>query len=230
MRRRDFITLIGGATILWPLAVHARQSERLARIGYLNPVPAERSTRDDEAFREGLRDFSYVEGKNIRIEYRSTDGDNSRIPVLLAELIGLKVDVIVTYANGVFAALQATKTIPIVMAVGPDPVALGLVASLSHPGGNVTGSSFFISEMMAKRLELIKELLPATTRAGVMLVHREDDANANILEVMGATAKALKVELYPIEVRTVGDFENVFSAWGSTQVAGVIMGDHGLLT
>src|SRR4029077_18222433 len=135
----------------------------------------------------------YVEGKNLRIEYRSTEGDETQIPARLQELIELNVDVLVVHATGVLAALRTTKTIPIVMAVGPDLVATGAVSSLAHPGGNVTGSSFFQPELMAKRLELVKELAPSMTRAGVLLIRRTDNTNANILDLMGPTAKSLRV-------------------------------------
>jgi len=122
------------------------------------------SQSDDTAFREGLRDLGYVEGKNLQIEYRTAAGYESRVLVLAKELAGLNVDVIVTQANGVVAAVHATSKIPIVMAVGPDLVGLGFAASLAHPGGNVTGSTFFVSEVMAKRLELLKELAPYQSR------------------------------------------------------------------
>ena len=148
MRRRQFVALLGIGVLAWPSAAAAQQAERrLPRIGYLRLSPANQSQREEDAFRQGLRDLGYVEGQNIQIEYRSTEGDEGRIPVLLRELIELNVDVIVVHASGVAAALNATKTIPIVMAVGPDLVALGLVESLAHPGGNVTGSTFFLAEL-----------------------------------------------------------------------------------
>jgi putative tryptophan/tyrosine transport system substrate-binding protein len=177
----------------------------------------------------GFVDLGYVEGKNLHVEYRAAEGDVSRIPALLKQLIDLKVDVIVTYANGVVAALQATRTIPIVMAVGPDLVALGVVDSLAHPGGNVTGSSFFVPEIMAKRIEQLKELVPSLTRVGVLLARREDNGNSKALEIMGPTAKALSVELHPIETGGPDDFENAFSAWTDARIRGVIMNDHGML-
>jgi putative tryptophan/tyrosine transport system substrate-binding protein len=201
MKRREFVGLLGAAAATWPLSARAQQSERVARIGYISFVSAARSRRNDDEFRAGLRDLGYVEGRNLLIEFRSAEQDESKIPALVSELIDLKVDVIVTSASGVFAAMRATKTIPIVMVVGPDLVALGLVESLAHPGGNVTGSTFFAAELMSKRLELLKEIAPATTRAGVLLFRREDNANAKIiLESMGATAEALKVQLRPVEV------------------------------
>src|SRR5258708_3763240 len=118
MRRRVFVGLLGGAAV-WPLAARAQQAERVVRIGYLGFVSAARSQHNDNAFKDGLRDLGYIEGRNLRFEYRSAEGDESRIPALLTELIGLNVDVIVTQASGVFAAMRVTKTTPIVMAVGP---------------------------------------------------------------------------------------------------------------
>jgi len=230
VRRRQFVALLGIGVLAWPSAAAAQQAERrLPRIGYLRLSPANQSQREEDAFRQGLRDLGYVEGQNIQIEYRSTEGDEGRIPVLLRELIELNVDVIVVHASGVAAALNATKTIPIVMAVGPDLVALGLVESLAHPGGNVTGSTFFLAELLAKRLELLKELVPSMSRAGVLLIRRADGANTNI-EVVKTTAKALKVELHPIEVRGPAEFEGAFAAWADAQVGGFVMGDHSLLT
>lgn len=226
MKRRDFIAALGGVVVAAPFVARAQQAERLARIGYLSIAPAPQS---DNAFREGMREYGYIEGKNLLIEYRAAEGDQSRLPFLLGQLLDLKVDVIVTYANGVVAAWQATKTIPIVMAVGPDLVALGVADSLAHPGGKVTGSSFFVPEIMAKRIEQLKELVPSLTRVGVLLVRREDNGNGRVLEVMQPTARALSVELHPIEISTPGDFESTFSAWRDARTNGLIMNDHGLL-
>jgi putative ABC transport system substrate-binding protein len=226
MKRRDFIVALGGVAVTAPFAARAQQPGRLAQIGYLSIAPAAQS---DDAFREGMREYGYIEGKNLHIEYRAAEGDQSRLPALLNQLIDLKVDVIVTYANGVVAAWQATKTIPIVMAVGPDLVALGVADNLAHPGGNVTGSSFFVPEIMAKRIERLKELVPSVTKIGVLLVRRGDNGNSRILEVMQPTAQALSVELHPIEISTPGDFDNAFSAWRDARTNGIIMNDHGLL-
>lgn len=144
--------------------------------------------------RAGLRGLGYVEGRNLQIGSRFADADNERLPALAAELVGLNVDVIVTWATGVVAARRATATIPIVMATFGDSVAAGFAASLARPGGNVTGSNFFQVELMAKRVELLKEINPTMTRAGVLLL-RDNPANAYVLAAMGVTAKALKVFL-----------------------------------
>ena len=192
MRRREFFNALGGA-VAWPLA--ARAQERIARIGYLSLLSA--TTLAYEAFRAGLRELGYIEGENLRIEYRSTEGDERRLAELAAELVALNVDVIVTYATGVPAAQRATTTIPIVMAVYAN---VDIVANIARPGGNITGSTFFLPELMAKRLELLREVVPSMTRAGVLLLRRDDNAtNRNVIEAMDATARALQVELQPVE-------------------------------
>jgi putative tryptophan/tyrosine transport system substrate-binding protein len=227
LKRREFITLIGAASAAWPLATRAQQPDRIARIGYLRLSPSAQMQLFDDAFREGLRDLGYVEGRNIRIEYRSSEGDEDRLSALATELIALNVDVIVTYATGVPAARHVSSTIPIVMATYNDAVAVGLVASLAHPGGNVTGSTFFAPELMAKRLELLKEIVPSMSRAGVLLLRRDDTAaTVKTVEVMEVTAKALRVELQPIEVREPGEYPNAFSAWSNWRIDALVVLDH----
>jgi putative tryptophan/tyrosine transport system substrate-binding protein len=208
MKRREFITLLGGAAAAWPLAARAQQPERIVRVGYLGLAPAAKMQPFDDAFRDGLRDLGYVEGRNLHIEYRSAEGHEDRLRALATELVDLNVNVIVTYASGVFAAQRATAIIPIVMATYAN---VGIV-SLARPGGNITGSTFFLPELTAKRLEMLKEVVPLMTRAGVLLQLRDDIAsNRNMVETMGATAKALRVELQPIEVRDPRDYESAFS-------------------
>jgi putative ABC transport system substrate-binding protein len=224
MQRRDFITLVGGAAS-WPLAARAQQPDRMARIGWLGIGSASQNVPAADVFLAELRDLGYVEGRNLHVEFRFSDADENRLLGPAVELVGLNVDVIVTYANGVFAAQRATMTIPIVQAVGPDLVALGIVASLAHPGGNITGSTFFVSELMAKRLELVKEVVPSMTRAGVLLF-RGSSVNPGILEAMGVAAKALGVGLQPIEAREPGEFENAFSAWAEMKVGALAISDN----
>jgi putative tryptophan/tyrosine transport system substrate-binding protein len=225
MRRREFITLLGSSVAAWPLAARARQPERLARIGYLGLTSASQLVGAIDAFSAGLRDLGYVEGRNLHIEFRFADGDEDRLPALATELVALNVDVIVTYATGVFAAQRATATIPIVMATAPDLVAIGVVASLSHPGGNVTGLTFFVPELMAKRLELLREVVPSMTQAGVLLL-RDNPSTGSVLDAMGVTAKALGVGLQPIEVGGPREFESAFSAWADKQIGGLVILDH----
>jgi putative ABC transport system substrate-binding protein len=189
MKRREFITLLGGSAAAWPLAARAQQAGRVARIGYLAFESAsQQPTPNRDTFRAALRNLGYIEGENLQIEFRFAGGDNSLLPVLASELVRLNVDVIVTYATGVPAARRATSTIPIVMATYSDAVAVGIVTSLAHPGGNVTGSTFFYMELMAKRLELLKEVIPSMTRTGVLLL-RNNVSNGPLLEVMGDTPR-----------------------------------------
>ena len=226
MRRREFITLLVGSAAALPRVAGA---ERIARVGYLGLTTADSvQALRINALRAGLRDLGYVEGKNIQIEFRFAGGDNDRISSLATELIGLNVDVIVTYATGVPAARRMTTTIPIVMATFGDAVATGVVASLAHPGGNITGSTFFSPELTAKRLELLKEVVPSLARAGVLLI-RNNAMNRTSLEVTKGTAKALGVELEPFEARGPVEFESAFSKWTEKQIGGVVVGDHAFL-
>jgi putative ABC transport system substrate-binding protein len=228
MRRRDVMALIG-ITAAWPLTAYAQQS-RPVRIGYLSLGNGLQPLSD--SFRAGLRDLGYVQGQNLHIEFRNTEGHEDRLPTLAAELAALNVDVMVTYATGVYAAHRATRTIPIVMASHADAVTLvrlGLIASLAHPSGNVTGSTFFVPEIMAKRLEILKELAPSITRAGILLIRREDQVNQNIIETMGATAKALSVDLQPIEIGGADEIESAFSRWTERKIGGLVMVEHAQL-
>ena len=167
--RRQFLVAIGAGLSLAQLAAHAQQPAKVARIGFLGLASASGYVSEVEAVQAGLRDLGYVEGKNIVIEFRWAEGKYERLPELAAELVRLKVDVIVTHGfPGPRAAKQATTTIPIVIADAGDPVASGLVASLARPGGNITGSVSFQSEPNVKRLELLKEVIPCITRVAVL--------------------------------------------------------------
>jgi putative ABC transport system substrate-binding protein len=230
MRRREFIGLLGGAAVAWPLAARAQQPNRIAQIGYLSQesVAFDRGHGDSAAFWDGLRDLGYVEGRNLHIEFRYAEADLDRLPALAAELVALNADVIVTYSVGTFAARRVTTTIPIVQTVGSDLVAAGFAGSLARPGGNVTGSTFFVSELMAKRLELLKEILPSMTRAGVLVV-RNNPSTPGMLKTMANAAQALNVAIQPIEVGEPGEFDRALSAWADRQAGGFVMQDHGFL-
>ncbi len=149
MKRREFITLLGGAAVSWPLAARAQQPGKMARIGFLGSATAAGSAKSVEAFRAGLRDFGHVEGRNIVIEFRWAEGKYDRLYDLVAELIRLNVDVIVTHGTP-GTRKQATTTIPIVMAISGDAIATGIVTSLARPEANLTGSTFFLPELNAK--------------------------------------------------------------------------------
>jgi putative ABC transport system substrate-binding protein len=170
IQRREFIITLGGAAVAWPLAAQAQQqSGKTARIGLLTRKTDASVSAQIDAFRQGLADLGWVEGRNIRIEHRDAEGQAERLHALAVELVGLKVDVIVTVDTPpTQAAKQATSTIPIVVAVSADPVGAGLVESLAHPGGNTTGLSLLAPETDQKTLELLKEALPKTRRVAMI--------------------------------------------------------------
>ena len=232
MKRREFITLIGGAATssAWPLAARAQQRAKVAHIGYLGLVSASWHTPRVTAFRAGLRDLGYAEGKDIVIEFRWAEGRYDQLPALAAELVRLNVDVIVTHTvPGAIAAKQATSTIPIVITAASDLLAFGLVESLARPGGNLTGLSFFNAELVAKRLELLKELAPSLAKAAVLLNADNSAGNRLILRELEPTAKALKVELLTFEARGPGDFEGVFAAMVSQQIGAAVLHEDPML-
>ena len=196
-KRREFITLLGAA--VWPLAARAQQPARPV-IGFLGGADPVGYAVLVEALRSGLRDHGYVEGQNVRIEYRWAQGQYERLPALAADLVARKVDIIITHGTpAALSAKQASTTIPIVMAIVGDPVPT-LVASYSRPGGDITGSSYFLPDILAKRLELMKILMPSLERAGV-LVNADNPATAPVLLAMDKTAKAKDVRLQPLAVR-----------------------------
>jgi putative tryptophan/tyrosine transport system substrate-binding protein len=206
MRRREFITLLGGTAAAWPLAARAEQPATPV-IGFLGGADPVGYAPQIEALRLGLRDYGYIDGLNIAVEYRWAEGKYDRLPVLAADLVRRKVAVIITQGTpAAFAAKQATTTIPIVMAIVGNPVETGIVTSLARPGGNITGSSFFYAELSAKRLEIMKELMPPLTRAGVLL-NPDNPAMPSIVRAMMRTAKMIDVTLQSIEVRDLDQLE-----------------------
>jgi putative ABC transport system substrate-binding protein len=215
MDRRSFIATLAGGLLAAPLAGEAQQPAKIARIGYLSPNLAT-SPHLREAFRQGLRDLGYVEGRNLVIEYRDAEGKFERIPALAAELVALKVDVIVTEGGNTavpLAAKQATRTLPIVFASASDPVASGLVTSLARPGDNVTGLSSFTTELVGKRLELLTQTVPGVGQIAVLwlpgaLGERTDKEMLTGAEV---AARGLGVRLQFVEARAPADFDRAFS-------------------
>jgi putative tryptophan/tyrosine transport system substrate-binding protein len=213
MDRRTFLAGTSAVLLAAPLAVEAQQAAKIARIGYLG-TNLTATPQLPEAFRQGLRDLGYVEGRNLVIEYRFVEGKFDRFPALAAELVALKVDVIVA-ANtpAALAAKQATKTIPIVFAAASDPVASGFVTSLARPGGNVTGLSLLGEELVGKRLELLKQVVPGVSRVAVLwqpggLPERTEK---DMLKAADVAARALGVRLHFVEARGPADFDRAFS-------------------
>jgi putative ABC transport system substrate-binding protein len=212
MRRREFITLLGGTAAAWPLATRAQMQRKMARIGYLgagirNVIPHPR-----DAVLQGLRDLGYVEGQNFVLVDRYAEGQQERLPELAVELVRLEVDIIVATTSGAArAAKDATRTIPIVMAGGGDPVGLGLVASLARPGGNVTGPSMMNTEIVGKRMQLLKEVVPGLVRVAV-LTNSVNPIHAIFWRETEPAARELGLELQPVEARVPEDFEVAFAA------------------
>jgi putative ABC transport system substrate-binding protein len=202
---------------------------KIARIGFLGATSASGYAKQLDGFRLGLRDFGYMEGKNIVLEYRWAEGNYAQLAELAAELVRSKVDVIVTHGTpGTRAAKGATTTIPIVMAISGDAVATGLVVSLPRPGGNITGSTFFGPELSAKQIELLKEILPRITRVAV-LVNPDNPVIGPMSKAMEITTKSLNLGLQQFAVRGPNEFENAFSAMVQKSVEAVAIQEDGML-
>jgi len=211
MKRRDFIGLLGGAAAAWPLAARAQTSPKIPRVGFIAGSSLAATEHTLGAFRKALIELGYVEGQSIALEVRYAEGRMERIPELVAELLDLKMDLLVAgVSSAALAAKKATRTIPIVM-VAPDPVGLGLVASLARPKGNLTGLSYFNEAIVGKRLELLKELVPGLARVAV-LKNPLMEVHAIFWKDTEAAARTLGVALQPLEVRGPEDFEAAFVA------------------
>jgi putative ABC transport system substrate-binding protein len=222
MRRREFITLLGGAAGAWPLAARAQQPS-LPVIGYLE---ASRGQFADliPAFRRGLSETGYIDGQNVRIEYRWAEGQYDRLPTLTAELISDGATLIFTTALiSAQAAKAVTTTVPIVFVSGPDPVELGLVASLNRPGGNLTGITLFTSTVLAKRLQLLRELLPAATTFAFVVNPNNTRADSDIQE-METAARGLGQQIIVAKAGTERDFETVFETLAQRSIQALVIG------
>jgi putative tryptophan/tyrosine transport system substrate-binding protein len=214
IRRREFITLLGGAAAAWPIGAGAQQAA-MPVIGWLDPRSLNASTELLRRFRQGLKDIGYVDGENVRMEYRWGEHQIDRLPELAADLVRRSVTVIAASgaANPALAAKSATSTIPIVFIVGEDPVRLGLVASLNRPGGNLTGINLFSVELSAKRLELLRTFVPGATRLAVLV----NPANATNAEVtvrdVRAAADSMRLRLDVFNASTMQEIDAVFAAF-----------------
>ena len=213
MRRRDFITLLGGAAAAWPIAARAQQAG-VPVIGFLRGASLDGIADDLRAFREGLKVAGYVEGENVSIEYRAADNRIDRLPELIADLLRRRVAVIAATDNAsARAAKAATSTIPVVFVVGSDPLSLGLVASLARPGGNLTGINFFAAELVAKRLELLRDLVPGATRFAVLVNPADAEVTEVTLRDAQAAARAMNVQIRPLEASSSREIDAAFATF-----------------
>jgi putative ABC transport system substrate-binding protein len=225
--RRALMRGLGVALLGVPLRAAAQPAGRTYRIGFLGGASAAGYVPLVESFIVGLQDLGYVVGKNVAVEYRWADGQYDRLPGLAADLARLKVDVIVTQGTpAAYAAKGLSPAIPVVMAIVGNPVESGLVASLARPGGNVTGSSYFMDELNAKRLELIKMLIPSLARAGV-LINPGNPAMASVLREMEQRAQALKVSLQPVKVQHLDELDGMLQA-ARKQIEALTVVEEGL--
>jgi putative ABC transport system substrate-binding protein len=222
--RREFFTLLGGAAAAWPLAARAQQAGKVYRIGLLENIPAASNAANFDALRKGLRELGYVEGQNLVLDYRSADGRPERFPQLAADLLRLNVDLIVTRGTlAVMAAKNATGTIPVVMAASGEPVGTGVVAGLAHPGGNVTGLSALTSELIAKRLELLRETVAGIRRIA-FLQNIGNPAAHQSWEELRTAAPSLGLEAQLLDVRRPEDIVRAFDTAVAQRADVILMG------
>jgi putative ABC transport system substrate-binding protein len=222
--RREFITLIGGAAA-WPIAARTQQAGKVARIGFLGSTSASAWTSRVAAFRSALRDLGYIEGETIVIEFRWAEENYDRLARLLDELIALKIDVLVTYGTpATIAAKRATTTIPIVTVHVGDAIAAGIIDSLARPGGNLTGTTYFVPELMAKRLEILKDILPSIRKVA-LLIKPDNPAFRPVRPASEAAAKSLQIELPVFEARGMDEFEAAFLAMAGQGVDAVVIAE-----
>ncbi|HEU0009544.1 MAG TPA: ABC transporter substrate-binding protein [Verrucomicrobiae bacterium] len=214
LKRREFVTLLGGAAAAWPLAAHAQQAA-MPVVGLLDQRSPEELADRLRGFHQGLKDAGFVEGQNAAIDYRWAENRMDRLPELAAELVRRRVNVIAVTGGipSAFAAKAATTTIPVVFLVSDDPVRLGLVASLARPGGNLTGINFFTAELTAKRLELLRELVPAATRVAV-LVNPANAANTETtLREVEPAARAIGLQIQVLNAGTIREINAAFATF-----------------
>src|SRR5215467_14722890 len=225
MKRREFITLLGGAAAAWPLSVRAQQSAKLPTIGYLGSGTPATQSQWVAAFVQRMRELGLIEGRTIAVEYRWTEGRTERAAEIAAEFVQRKVDVIVTSGTGmVLAAKQATSVIPIVFAATGDPVSTGLVTSLARPGGNVTGLSNQVPDLVGKRLELLREVVPGLGRLALLANVGNPVVILEIDQVQTA-ARTIALEVIPLEIRRGEDIVPAFEAFKDLAEALYVVSD-----
>ena len=224
MRRREFITLLGGAAVAWPIAAHAQQTA-LPVVGFLHSQTPAALAERLRGLRRGLKDTGYVEGESVAIDYRWAENQNDRLPALAADLVRRQVAVIAAIGPPpALAAKAATTTIPIVFAVPDDPVRLGLVASLSRPGSNATGINFFVAELIAKRLELLRELVPAAVRVAVLVNPDDTQITPLILRDVEAAARAMGLQIQVVRASTSREINAVFASFARERPDALFLG------
>lgn len=220
------MALLGGAAV-WPLDARAQQAGKVHRIGFLGSATAAGSAKAVESLRTGLREFGYVEGTNISIEFRWAEGVYDRLPRLVAELIATNVDVLITHGTpGTRAAKQATTTIPIVMAISGDAIATGLVSNLARPEANLTGSTFFLPQLNVKRLELLKEAYPRISRPAA-LSNPDNPVSKPIIPAMMAAAASLSLTVEVVRAQSPSEFSLAFAAMAKSHVDSVVVTEDG---
>ena len=230
MRRRAFITLLGGAAAM-PLIARAQQPA-MPVIGFLNGQSPDGFIEPLRGFRQGLKETGYIEGENVAIEYRWSENQIDRLPALAADLVQRRVAVI-TATGGpapAFAAKGATATIPIIFTIGDDPVRLGLVASLARPGGNVTGINFFVTELAAKRLDLLRELVPAATRIAVLVNPAEATNTESTLKDVETAARAMGLQIKKLNASTTREINATFATFVREQPDAIFVGPDAFFT
>jgi putative ABC transport system substrate-binding protein len=227
MRRREFITLLGGAAATWPLTARAQQPA-MPVIGFLSPSSAQRTAQLLAAFRQGLNEIGYAEGRTVTIEYGWADGQSDRLPALAAELLRRKAAVFATGGPAAaLAAKAASTTIPLVFVSSSDPVQLGLVASFNRPGGNATGVSFIASELVAKQSELLHQLVPNAAVIGVLVNPTSPNAEVQLKEVPAA-ARTLGLEIVVQNASSERDFDAAFAALVQQRAGALVVGSDPL--
>ena len=229
MKRREFIALLSGAAAAWPLAAQAEPA--MPVVGLLHPTSLEAFADNLRGFRQGLKETGYVEGENVAFEYRWADGQVDRLPELAADLVRRRVAVIATASPpAAFAAKEASATIPIVFGMAQDPVRLGLVASLARPGGNLTGINFLLTELAAKRLELLHEMVPAARRVAVLVNPTQAINTEGTLREVQAGAQAMGLQIRVLNAGTSREIDAAFAGFDHERPDAVFVGSGTLFT